>query len=84
MRWWRVFGAVGVVIAIAVTFFLGNAFGFCVSDSAPSTFVCPGGGGSCLQSCYLWPAAFAVGPLIGLLVALIGGFILHPVIHRPA
>jgi hypothetical protein len=84
MRSWRVFAAVGVVFAIAVTFFLGNAFGFCVSDSAPSTFVCPGGGGGCLQSCYMWTPAFTVGPLIGLLVVLILGFVLHPGSRRPA
>jgi hypothetical protein len=84
MRSWRVFAAVGVVIAIAATLFLGNALGFCVSDSAPSTYVCPGGGGSCLQSCYMWTPAFLVGPLVGLLVVLIAGFVAHPVSHRPA
>ena len=84
MRSWRVLAGVGVVIAIAVTFLLGNALGFCVSDSAPSTFVCPGGGGNCLEHCYMWTPAFAFGPLVGLLVALVAGFVLHPVIFRRA
>jgi hypothetical protein len=84
MRSRRVFAAVGTVIAIAVTFFLGNALGFCASESVPSTYVCPGGGGSCLLTCSFWSPAFLVGPLIGLLVALIAGFVVHEVTHRRA
>lgn len=84
MRSRRLCAAVGTIIGLTVTFFLGNALGFCVSESVPSTYVCPGGGGSCLLSCTFWSPAFLIGPLIGLLVALIAGFVIHEVTHRPA
>jgi len=83
MRSWTGFAAGGAVIAIAVTVLLGNALAFCVSDSAPSTYVCPGGGGSCLLVCSPWPPAFLIGPLTGLLAALLAAFLVPRITHRP-
>ena len=84
MRSRRVCAAVGTIIGLTVTFFLAMRSGSVSAKAVSSTYVCPGGGGSCLLSCTFWSPAFLIGPLIGLLVALIAGFVVHEVTHRPA
>jgi hypothetical protein len=84
MRSWPVFVAAGVAVAVAVTLLLGNQLAFCASESAPSTYVCPDGGGGCLLVCSLWSPAFLIGPLTGLLVALAAGFLVPRIGRRSA
>jgi hypothetical protein len=84
IRWYVAIGAASVAIALVVSVLLGNAFGICVSESAPSSHVCPGGGGSCLLVCSLWTPAFVIGPVIGLMVATIAGLVVERLTRRPA
>jgi hypothetical protein len=84
MRWWPVFAAIGAVIALLIAAVLGTANGVCYSDSAPSSFACPGGGGSCLMHCTFWSPAWLIGPVIGALLAAIAILVLHSVTQRSA
>jgi hypothetical protein len=84
MRSWRVFAAVGTVVALVVTFYLGHALGVCWSDSAPSSYQCPGGGGGCLSGCTFWSPAFLIGPAIGLMVVTIAAIVMRSVAQQRA
>jgi mannitol-specific phosphotransferase system IIBC component len=82
-RWYAAVGAVSVAIALVVGVLLGNALGVCWSNSAPSGYVCPGGGGSCLSACAMWTPAFIIGAVVGLMVATIAGLIVERFTRRP-
>ena len=82
MRWWPVVAVIGGVIALLIAAVLGTANGVCYSDSASSSFVCPGGGGSCLVHCTFWTPAWLIGAVIGALLVAVAILVLHGVSQR--
>jgi hypothetical protein len=84
MRSRRVFAAVGAGIAVVTTFYLGTSLGVCWSDSAPSSYQCPGGGGGCLSGCSFWSPALLIGPAIELMVVTIAAIVVRSVAQQRA
>jgi hypothetical protein len=78
MRPWFRFGtvgAVGIVIAVAVTLVVGHALQNC---TVPAGWLCHDGLVGCLRTnCSLWSPAFLIGPASGAVAAVVTGFAVH-------